>query len=73
MAAVILCLELSRSLAILPVVGVPGVPLADQLTLSKPGEADYADHITTGIPRFSNLPTALIERHRVCCPFVEYQ
>jgi hypothetical protein len=44
--------------------GVPGVPwhtqiLADQLTLSQPGGADYAHHITTGTPRFLDLPTAL--------------
>ena len=36
----------------LGVLGMPGVPwhpqiLADQLTLSRPGEADYAHHITT--------------------------
>ena len=44
--------------------GVPGVPwhtqiLADQLTLFQPGGTDYAHLITTGIPRFSDLPTAL--------------
>ena len=44
--------------------GVPGVPwnpqiLADQLTLSKPGGADYVHHINTGTPGFSDLPTAL--------------
>ena len=44
--------------------GVPGVPwypqiLADQLTLSQPGGADYARHINTGTPGFSDLPTAL--------------
>ena len=44
--------------------GVSGVPwhpqiLADQLTLSKQGGADYAHHITTGTPGFSNLPKAL--------------
>ena len=33
--------------------------LADQLTLSQPGRADYAPHITTGTPGFSDLPTAL--------------
>ena len=33
--------------------------LADQLTLSQPGGADYAHHITTGTPGFSDLPTAL--------------
>ena len=32
---------------------------ADQLTLSQPGVADYAHHINTGIPGFSDLPTAL--------------
>ena len=44
--------------------GVPGVPwhpqiLAYQLTLSKPGGADYAHHMNTGIPGFSDLLTAL--------------
>ena len=44
--------------------GVPGVPwrtqyFADQLTLFQPGGTDYAHLITTGIPRFSDLPTAL--------------
>ena len=44
--------------------GVPGVPwhtqiLADQLTLFQPGGTDYAHLITTGTPRFSDLPTAL--------------
>ena len=44
--------------------GVPGVPwhtqyFADQLTLFQPGGTDYAQLITTGIPRFSDLPTAL--------------
>ena len=33
---------------------------ADQLTLSQPGGADYAQHINTGTPGFSDLPTALI-------------
>jgi hypothetical protein len=33
--------------------------LANQLTLSQPGGADYAHHITTGTPGFSDLPTAL--------------
>jgi hypothetical protein len=28
-----------------------------QLTLSQPGGADYAHHITTGTPGFSDLPT----------------
>ena len=47
--------------------GVPAVPwhpqiLADQLTLSQPGGADYAHHITTGTPGFSDLPTALYDR-----------
>ena len=42
--------------------GVPWHPqiLADQLILSQPGGADYAHHITTGTPGFSDLPTALI-------------
>ena len=44
--------------------GVPAVSwhtqiLADKLTLSKPGGADYIHHINTGTPRFSDLPTAL--------------
>ena len=44
--------------------GVPGVPwhtqiLADQLTLFQPGGTDYAHLITTGTPRFSDLPMAL--------------
>ena len=39
--------------------GKPQV-LADQLILSKPGWADYAYHITTGTPGFSDLPTALL-------------
>ena len=41
--------------------GVPWHPqiLADQLTLSQPGGAGYAHHITTGIPGFLDLPTAL--------------
>ena len=33
--------------------------LADQLNLSQPGGADYARHIITGTPGFSDLPTAL--------------
>ena len=41
-----------------------GVPwhaqyFADQLTLFQPGETNYAHLITTGIPGFSDLPTAL--------------
>ena len=45
----------------LGVLGVPWHPqiLADQLTLSQPGGADYAHHITTGTPGFSDFPTAL--------------
>jgi hypothetical protein len=39
--------------------GVPGVPLADQLTLSQTVGADYVNHINTGTPGFSDLPTAL--------------
>ena len=44
--------------------GVPGVPwhtqiMADQLTLFQPGGTDYAHLITSGIPGFSDLPTAL--------------
>ena len=43
--------------------GLPWHPqiLEDQLTLSQPGGADYAHHATTGTPRFSDLPTALIK------------
>ena len=33
--------------------------LADQLTLSQPGGADYAHYINTGTPVFSDLPTAM--------------
>ena len=33
--------------------------LSEQLTLSQPGGADYAHHINTGTPGFSDLPTAL--------------
>ena len=33
--------------------------LEDQLTLSRPGSADYANHITTSLLRIFNLPTAL--------------
>ena len=44
-------------------VGGWGVPptqfLADQLTLSQPGGADYTHHITTCHPGFSDLATAL--------------
>ena len=41
--------------------GAGGSPhiLADQLTLSQPGGTDYAQQITTGTPKFSDLPTAL--------------
>ena len=47
-----------------PSLGVPGVRwqtqiLADQFTLFQPGGTDYAHLITTGTPRFSDLPTAL--------------
>ena len=43
---------------------MPGVPwhtqiLADQLTLFQPGGTDCAHLITTGTPKFSDLPTAL--------------
>ena len=34
-------------------------PPADQLTLSQPGDVDYANRITAGTPSFSDLPTAL--------------
>ena len=41
--------------------GVPLHPqiLADHLTLSQPVGVDYAPYITTGTPRFSDLPTTL--------------
>ena len=44
--------------------GVSGVPwhhqiLTDQLTYLNPGWADYAHHITTGTPGFSDLPTVV--------------
>ena len=44
----------------------PGLPwhpqiLVDQLTFSQLGGADYAHHITTGTPRFSDLPIAVIK------------
>ena len=42
--------------------GVPGVPWhtqAGQLTLLEPGGTDYGHLITTGIPGFSDLLTAL--------------
>ena len=44
--------------------GLPGLPchpqiLADQLTLSQPGWADYAHHNTTDTPGFLDLPMAL--------------
>ena len=44
--------------------GDPGVPwhtqiFADQLTLFQPGGTDYTHLSTTGIPGFSDLPTAL--------------
>ena len=46
----------------------PGVPiLADQLTLSQPGRADYTHHITTGTPGFSDLPTALPDIIQMAC------
>ena len=42
--------------------GAGGSPqiLADQLTLSQPGGTEYAHHITTATPGFSDLPTALL-------------
>ena len=40
--------------------GQPSRILANQLTLSQPGGADFSHHITSGIPpEFSDLPTAL--------------
>ena len=49
--------------------GVPGVPwppqiLADQLTLSQPEGKDYANLITTGTSRLSDLPTALLNQNK---------
>ena len=38
--------------------------LADQLTLSPPGGADYTHHITTGSPGFSVLSTALVVQEK---------
>ena len=38
--------------------------LADQLTLSQPGGTDYAHLITTGTPRFSDLPMALLLKQK---------
>ena len=35
--------------------------MGDQLTLSQLGETDYAHHITTGTPGFSDLPKALYQ------------
>ena len=48
------------NLAGLSSLGVPGMPwhsqiLADQLTLSEPGGAGYAHHITTGTPDFQTF------------------
>ena len=37
----------------------PSQCLAEQLTLSQPGGADYAHHSTTSPPKFSDLATAL--------------
>ena len=52
---------LTLSLKFRPVVHGGGHPqiLADQLTLSQQGGADYTHHIITGTPGFSDLPTAL--------------
>ena len=36
-----------------------GGAMADQFTLSQPGEADYAHHITTGPPGFLDYPMVL--------------
>ena len=43
------------------VAGVSSLPqiLAEQLTLSQPGGADYSLLTTNGTPLFSDLPTAL--------------
>ena len=41
-----------------------GGAMADQFTLSQPGEADYAHHINTGTPGFSDLPTALVSEQQ---------
>ena len=37
-----------------------GLYCAGLLTLSQPEGADYAHHITTGTPGWSDLPTALL-------------
>jgi hypothetical protein len=57
----VLSFEILRFLIIgLSSLGVPGEPWhPDQLNLSQLGGANYAHHITTGTPGFSDLPTAL--------------
>ena len=42
----------------------PDYGRSDQLTLSQPGGEDYAHHINTGTPGFSDLPTALSQPFR---------
>jgi hypothetical protein len=39
--------------------GVMAPPVVDHFTLSRPGGTDYAQQITTGTPRLSDLPMAL--------------
>ena len=59
---------MKAGLSSLGVLGVPWQPqiLADQLTLSKPGGADNAHHITTDPPNLSDLPTALEKQCMYC-------
>ena len=58
-----LCLfkGLRPGLSSLGLLGMPWHPqiMADQLTITQPGGEDYAHHIATATPGFSDLPTAL--------------
>ena len=47
------------------VTGVSSLGVPYKLTLSQTGRVDYAHHITTGTPGFSNLPTALSDNDKV--------
>ena len=47
--------------------------MADQLTLSQPGEADHAKHIATGTPGFSDLPTTLDQPEYETYDFIQYE
>ena len=44
--------------------------LADQLTLSQPGGAHYAHHITTCHPGFLDLATALVTLEKIFLKFL---